>query len=449
MLNFSKISSIILLLLISSSAIAMFDLSRNHGKLVVTSKGTIFIPDSSIPQVTDNQTGQRRMHTNYIVFMPTDNGAYETPSSIACIYGFVGTAAAPHCNPASTTELATGGWGTIAIVDAYDDRRAESDLNTFSTKFGLPNCTKSNGCFSQVYASGTQPKSCAITGDNWCTEIALDIEWAHAMAPNAKIMLVEAASDSSNYLFLAEQVASQLVDARGGGEISNSWGAAEYPSEINPYPDDPNGGIDNIFQKYTDIVYLVSTGDLGAPTSYPAASPYVIAVGGSSIQRDSSGNFVEEDAWAPSENAFFSYGGGSAGGPSAYENLPSYQHTISPFSLLEGKRATPDIALDADPQSGALVYDSMSGGWFIVGGTSLSSPAMAGVINVATAAATGTVAENTKIYGDFPNWTYWHKITAGYNYYNLLDSADSYLGYNLISGIGTPRTYHGLQPTSK
>src|SRR5262249_5804634 len=149
-----------------------------------------------------------------VVYRPEFTGtapAGETPQSIREVYKLT----------------STGGSGAIAIVDAFDYPTAENDLAVFSSQFGLPACTTANGCFEKVYASGTRPrKNCG-----WGQEAALDIEWAHAMAPGAKIILVEAASNSFANLFAAVDVATRLVQQAGGGEVSMSWGGSEFLTE--------------------------------------------------------------------------------------------------------------------------------------------------------------------------------------------------------------------------
>ena len=182
-------------------------------------------------------------HTNHLIFVPAghakvfavpETSAGETPASLGCVYKL--GPSTTGCSPASATGHPTGGWGAIALVDAYDNPNAASDLAYFSSYFGLPAAT-----FTKVYANtsfGTlngMTASCsgAPAGNaDWGTEIDLDIQWAHAMAPSAQIILVEACSNSYNDLFYAEQVAGIEVTAAGGGDISNSWGGGEFSSEV-------------------------------------------------------------------------------------------------------------------------------------------------------------------------------------------------------------------------
>jgi subtilase family serine protease len=133
------------------------------------------------------------------------------------------------CRIDQATENPTGGSGVVAIVDAFDNPFAERDLAAFSSQFGLPACTTANGCFKQVYARGSQP---ANDPGGWSLEIALDIEMAHAFAPDAKIVLVEAQDNTGPELIFAEDLAAQMVAQGGGGTISNSWSGKEGPLEL-------------------------------------------------------------------------------------------------------------------------------------------------------------------------------------------------------------------------
>src|SRR5262249_50937902 len=152
---------------------------------------------------------------------------YETPASLACIYKLV-SLVVPGCNPNAVTANPSGGSRAIAIIDAYHYPAAMSDLQVFSAQFGLPMPTSGlNGNFQVVYANGQQPPVNA----QWNLEAALDIQWAHAMAPNAKIYLVEAASNSYANLMNAVQVANALLKAAGGGQVSMSWGGSEFSAE--------------------------------------------------------------------------------------------------------------------------------------------------------------------------------------------------------------------------
>lgn len=176
----------------------------------------------------------------------------------------------------------TGAGQTIAIVDAFDDPNIEADFGVFNTTFHLPACTTANGCFKKIYGSGTKPPS---DTSGWSDEMAIDVQWAHAIAPSAKIILVEANSNSNADLYLAVDVAV----ANGASVVSMSWG----------------GGV-------------TSSGDGGHGAQYPAASPYVVAVGGTSLTiNNSTGAWVSETAWNE-----------SGGGASRYEAEPTYQSAV-------------------------------------------------------------------------------------------------------------------------
>lgn len=393
-------------------------------------RGDIIWPASSLPR-----HDRMHMHTNYLVFKPSNQGQShsngETPGSLACIYGF--TTQIPGCPISTARQLVTRGDDSevIGIVDAYDNPEAETNLNVYSAEFGLPACTTSNDCLSIVYASGSRP----AFNYGWSIESSLDIEMAHAMAPNAHIILVEAVSNSNADLFAAEDVASNLVSSQGGGEISNSWGGDEYPSETDE---------DSHFQT-PGILYFASTGDFSAPPGYPSTSPDVIAAGGTSIIRDSNGLATNETAWnrkvadRPTPTGYE----GGAGGPSLYESRPYYQNLVA--TRTGPMRGTPDISFDANPETGVWIYDNNTGGsecngWCIIGGTSVSSPALAGIFN-ATQPYTMLNSQRELAYVYTSYKTYgprdWFDIKEGNNGYPALPK------YDFATGLGSPRGYLG------
>jgi kumamolisin len=364
-----------------------------------SSHAAVIIPDTTIEHPED--VGHRA-HTNHlVVYRPQFTGtspAGETPQSIRAVYNLP----------------STGGSKAIAIVDAFDYPTAENDLNVFSSQFGLPPCTTANGCFQVVYASGTKPrKNCG-----WAQEAALDIEWAHAMAPSAKIILVEAATNSFANLFAAVDVATDLVQAAGGGEVSMSWGGGEFSSEASN-----DGHMNN-----SGVVYFAASGDSGGATIYPGVSPNVVSAGGTRINRDRNGNFVSETGWS-----------GSGGGPSKYEARPSYQDGIA--SIVGSKRGSPDFSFDADPNTGVSVYDSTScqgvSGWLVFGGTSVSSPSLAGIVNLA-GGASSSASELATIYANLGNSSDFRDITSG--------SAGGFsckAGWDFVTGVGSDQGLNG------
>lgn len=236
----------------------------------------------------------------------------------------------------------------------------------------------------------------------WGLEIALDIEWAHAIAPGAKILLVEAKTNSFANLLAAEDYAKAHAQY-----VSNSWGGGEFSGETS---------YDSHFSQ-SGVSFFVSAGDNGTPAEYPSSSRNVISVGGTTLHF-SGGNIISETGWS-----------GGGGGCSLYENATSAQSGFSGYGQVNcaGKRATPDLSLDADPASGASVYDSSNyqgqSGWWQVGGTSLSSPMIAG-----RAAVAGAVVNSAYVYGN--NITY-RDITSGNN------GASCLVGFDLCSGRGS------------
>jgi subtilase family serine protease len=293
---------------------------------------------------------------------------------------------------------ASGGAGkTIAIVDAYDDPNAAADLNVFINQYSLPFC--SGGSFSKVNQTGgtSYPRK----NSGWALEIALDIEWAHAIAPCANILLVEATTNSFTNLLAAEDYAKAHADY-----VSNSWGASEFSSET----------LYDLHFLQPAVSFFVSSGDAGLPAEYPSASPNVISVGGTTLHL----NLSQAD---PGFETGWSSGGG---GCSAYELANAAQLSTSQ-SLCGTKRATPDVSLDADPASGVSVYDSVryqgQAGWFTVGGTSASSPMWAG-----RSAVAGAIVNALYVYGN--NIPY-RDIKIGNN------GAPCMTGYDLCTGRGS------------
>lgn len=385
----------------------------------------ILVPKSSVARPGD---AGAMAHTNLLVAMPeggritADVNAkpnelppvpglfFETPASLACIYKLV-----PHsrrgCNPDETTETAKGGSGAIALVDAFDDPNAVGDLALFSAIFGLPPAD-----LTVVFANGTRPPLDPTGG--WELEESLDIEYAHAMAPGARLFLVEAGSNSGADIINAIQVASNLVATNGGGQVSMSFDFGEFAEETQ---------LDGLFTT-PGVVYFASSGD--APGAvWPAASPNVIAAGGTTIARDSSsGDFILETTWQD-----------TGGGPSLVEPRPHFQDRIA--GIVGKMRGTPDISFDANPTTGVWVVDTnlfegQPGGFFIVGGTSLSSPALAGIINNAGKFQPSSQAENTEIYRHvFFDRDDFRDIIYGNCGINAGDFA--IFGWDFCSGVGS------------
>ena len=258
---------------------------------------------------------------------------------------------------------------TIALIDAYDDPNAEADLATFNTQFALPACTTANGCFKLIYANGTQPPADTI---GWSNETAIDIQWAHAIAPAANI----------------------------------------------------------IHFNVPGVTFVAATGDTGHGVSYPAASPYVVAVGGTTLTINADGSWASETAWS-----------GSGGGSSKYEIEPSYQTAVQST----GQRTIPDVSYDGDPNTGVPSYSSYvcgacKTGWLQWGGTSIGTPQWAALFAIANSIRVyngkATLTQPQLILYPIGE-TYYHDITSGTNG-SCGRACTAATGYDLVTGLGSP-----------
>ncbi|HEX7164930.1 MAG TPA: S53 family peptidase [Trebonia sp.] len=343
------------------------------------------------------------------------------PSAVQSVYNLSGL------SPSS----GAGAGQIIAIVDAYHDPNALADLNKFDAQYGYPalstctSLTQAGACFEQAYPGGAAPR----VNTGWVLEESLDIEWAHAEAPGAKIVLVEAASNSNANLYGAVSYANSI----GATEVSMSWGGSEFSSEAS---------YDSYFT-HPGTFYTVSAGDSGHGTESPAASPNVVSVGGTTLNGCSgtscSGN-VTETTWT-----------GGSGGVSTYERIPAYQsgYTGAVYSastinaLTGGFRGIPDVSFVGNPNTGVSVYDSTSyqgqSGWFTLGGTSVGAPNWAGIL------AAGAAAGSTALQGDSAIYSGGYKtnlrdVTSGTNGTCGTDCTAG-VGYDLVTGLGSPINY--------
>ena len=322
-------------------------------------------------------------------------GPAVTPSG----YGPADLRSAYHL-PTSTTAT------TVAVVDAYNDPTAESDLARYRTQYGLPPCTTANHCFRKVNQSGTtSPMPVANAG--WAGEISLDLDMVSAICPTCHILLVEARDPSDN-LFRAVERARLM----GAKYISMSWGGSEDGSE-NAY--------DAEYFNHPGVVYTASSGDDGYPAgaSYPSSSRYVVSVGGTSLRRASGTRGWTESVW---------HGAGS--GCSHVVTKPSFQVGVTPCS----HRGETDVSAVADPQTGVAVYQA--GHWYVYGGTSASAPIIAAVY--ALAGPPGP----TDRPGSYP---YRHRadlndVTSGNNgRCSPAVLCTGHAGWDGPTGLGTPR----------
>ncbi|WUD78113.1 carboxypeptidase regulatory-like domain-containing protein [Streptomyces sp. NBC_00510] len=311
---------------------------------------------------------------------------------------------------------ADGGAGrTIAVVDAFDNPNAEADLALYRAQYGLPACTTADGCFTKVdQRGGTQYPD---PDPGWAGEISLDLDMVSAVAPNARILLVEADSAGIDDLGAAVDQAVAL----GAGYVSNSYG-----SNYAFFPEDPGESAADVHYDHPGVAVVASSGDSRYGVAYPAASPHVTAVGGTTLTRD----VGTARGWA--ESVWSHDGAGTGSGCSRYEPKPAFQKDTG----CPG-RTVADVSAVADPATGVAVYDSYSGGgWGVAGGTSASAPIIAGVYATADAPVAGTYP-NTYPYAS--GGAGLHDVTSGANG----RCSPAYLcaagpGYDGPTGLGTP-----------
>ncbi|MFD5428821.1 S8 family serine peptidase [Streptomyces sp. NPDC127084] len=309
-----------------------------------------------------------------------------------------------------------GGGRTVAITVAFHNPNLESDLAVYRRQFKLPPCTKANGCLRQINQRGglTPPSG---TNSGWALESALDVDAVSAACPGCRILVVESDNNLlSNLLAAVDQAVTQ-----GAKVVSNSWAltAGEVPFETV---------FDHHFSDHPGVAFTFPAGNGGYGTTYPAASPFVTSVGGTSLNRARNRRGWTESAWSR-----------TGSGCSLYEPKPSFQH-----DPLCAKRTMNDVSAVADPTTGLAVYNtfgSFGTGWRIVGGTSLSTALVAAMYALAGNPASGT----------YPNsYPYarphaFNDITTGANG----TCGGTYLctagpGYDGPTGIGTPRGVAGL-----
>ncbi len=342
-----------------------------------------------------------------------------TPGQIRAAYGF-----------SSIQFGMTAGNGagqTIAIVDAYNDpylvstgssNFATSDLARFDAAFHLPDPPSfiKVGEYGTGQLPGADPTGAGAASGNWETEEALDVEWAHALAPQANIVLVETNSGSSLDLYQGVRTALAMPNV---SVVSMSWGSPEYSSER---------AYDSTFTTpagHIGVTFVAATGDLGSPGEYPAFSPNVVAAGGTTLTLGSGGGYGSETPWAL-----------AGGGVSAFEPAPAYQLSAQ----ATGMRTTPDVAFDANPSTGVAVYDQFNTSpgqpWELIGGTSLAAPSWAALVAIVDqgrvqgggATLDGPSQALPALYG----------LGGGAFHFVPGGSGAGFHGYNDATGLGSP-----------
>ncbi|HYL26880.1 MAG TPA: S8 family serine peptidase [Candidatus Nitrosotalea sp.] len=289
---------------------------------------------------------------------------------------------------------ANGSAATVAIVDAYDDPKVESDLNVYRAKFGLSACTSGNGCF-------TEQKFTSQSNSGWAGEISVDVQMVSAICPNCKILLVEAASPSIADLSTAEQYATAHADY-----VSNSWSG-----------DEGTKTYDNDYKVSCGAI-TAATGDLGhnLTAQWPAILPTVIGVGGTSL---TAVNPRQETAWS-----------GAGSGCSKIYAKPAFQNMNTRCSM----RAEADISADADPATGVAIYDSFhQGGWVVFGGTSVAAPMVAAAFALAATSSTDPVESLYSRTSSF------NDVTSGNNGFCGAPLCNAGQGWDGPTGLGSPK----------
>ena len=342
------------------------------------------------------------------------------PSTFQAAYGLTAASAAD------------GSGTTVAVVDAYNDPTAASDLATYRSAAGLPALT--SGQFTVYNQNGqTSPlPATAPTSDDWTLEESLDVDMVSAICPLCKIDLVEATNDTGTGLYVAEETAATTL---GAHYISNSWGGSESSTDLT---------YDSEYFGVSGTVYTASAGDsaYSGGVIYPATSPHVVGVGGTSLNTASNSRGYSESVWETSTTE------GTGSGCSSNEPQPSWQAAVSVIKAACSQKVDNDVAADADPNTGAAVYDTTNGngGWNEVGGTSESSPMIAAVF--ALAGNNGNGGENAadSIYTHTSNL---FDVTSGSNGScspSILCTAAT--GWDGPTGWGTPDGLTAFQSTS-
>jgi subtilase family serine protease len=427
--------------------------------------GYIHTPASSVARPKDTSL---RAHTTYVIrsldgskpvgtltpqalqttsSISPDTVEYsETPASMGCLYVSSPSKRTTGCIPnpvAGTKGPSPAGWGAIALVDAYDNPDAASDLKAFDNFWKLPAAK-----FIKIYANGNGSCTTPPANADWSVEESLDIEWAHVFASKAVIILVEACSNSFADLSYADNVAINYIQKNyGGGQVSNSWSTGEFSSETSYDP--VFAGWNYNYQ--VPVVTFASADDSGCGGVYPSSNPWLISAGGTSVLRNSDGTFNSESCW-----------GGSGGGFSDYETYitgftgsnmgpwADYQYPI----FGKASRQTPDISFNADPASGVYVYNQYAyGGWITVGGTSVSSPSLASIVNRANNRLSTwygysigdngffTNEEATLLYSQLPAATAYYA-----NFYDITTGSNGCTvtySWDYCTGVGSPRDLLG------
>ncbi len=386
------------------------------GALVLTSCATAEREDNGDRQADELGSIEQQPHTaactpGMATFackarVRTDGQNHIKPFATPSGFGPADLTSAYKLDPAKTSTA------TIAIVDAFNYPNAESDLATYRSQFGLPPCTKANGCLKIVNQNGaTSPlPGNAPAGDDWTVEAALDLDLASAACPTCKLVLVEAQDDQGNGLFTSQNAAAAMP---GVVVISDSWGGSS---------DGTDATLDSQFFTHSNVNIFVATGDNGVNTQpdYPSTSARVIGVGGTSLKKSTTATRGwTEGAWS-----------GAGSSCSSVTAKPGFQSVVPSAACT--KRAASDVSAVADPNTGLAVFNAANGGWIVVGGTSASSPFVAGVY-----ARYGITASNDASFA-YAHAGQFFDITTGKNGSCGGALCNAGAGWDGPTGLGTP-----------
>lgn len=358
----------------------------------------IIVPDSTRERPEDIG---RLAHTNHLIKRLSTNRAGSpqglTPAQLRKVYNIP----------------ANAGSGAIAIIVAYHYPTALNDFNVFSTEFNLPKETSpdprasTNTALQVIYSTGNQP----VVNTGWAQEAALDIQWAHAVAPNAKIYLIEAETALLSDLMEAVTLAKNLPGVR---QVSMSFGATEFACGFV--------GYDPVLTK-AGVTFFAPTGDTSNERDFPGMSKNVISVGGTSLSLNSQGGRENEVVWKL-----------TGGGVSQFEPRPHFQDAV--VSFMGAYRGAADISAVGDPNTGVSVYISTpsqgASGWLVIGGTSAGTPIIAGMANASGQIRNSSYELNQRIYS----------LLGTSNFYDVVVGRSGTLsagtGYDLATGVGVP-----------
>jgi hypothetical protein len=380
---------------------------KHPSKITLLIIGLLLV--SSLTVLTQTINAKQQENENNITAIDTINAeAYQTLENLVATpfycSPFAGTSNPTGYSPNQIRNAynlpSSGGIGkTIAIIDAFHAPTLLTDYTAFCKEFNLPNNS------SGTLLVHTMPG--ATVNASWLPETCLDVEWAHAIAPNATILLVEAKDAKVSSLFDAVEYATGQSDVVA---ISMSWGLSESYLTKND-----ETYLDNNYFNKANIIFFASSGDSGAEINYPAVSPNVVGVGGTKLLFNSDGTLKSETAWS-----------GSGGGVSLYESQPSYQTN---YGVNTTKRCVPDVSYNADPNTGVSVY--CDGSWKVYGGTSAGAPQWAAIHALSLSASNSNLYDRAKT----AYTSYFRDIISGSN------GNPAKTGYDYVTGLGSPLTF--------